>query len=99
VFVNHPEIIGQESYWKLIREGLYDADPGCRKLAQTVLKMNVRDLVKDSEQQFGIEKQLFEHLWTTFFDVYDTLESFGSHLTKALWHRVEEFYNFIKNHD
>lgn len=40
----------------------------------------------------------FESLWTTFFDVYDTLESFGSHLTKAIWHRVDAFYNFIKTH-
>lgn len=41
----------------------------------------------------------FELLWTTFFDVYDTLESFGSHLTKALWHRVELFYEFMKKND
>jgi hypothetical protein len=38
----------------------------------------------------------FETLWTTFFDIFDTLESFGSHLTKAVWHRTELFYDFIK---
>ena len=31
-------------------------------------------------------------MWTTFFDVYDTLDSFSSHLTKAIWERTEMFY-------
>ena len=39
----------------------------------------------------------FEQLWTTFFDVYDTLESFGSHLIKAIWHRMDFFYDFIRD--
>ena len=41
------------------------------------------------------EEQEFELLWTTFFDVMDTLESFGSHLLKAVWHRVDTLYDFI----
>jgi hypothetical protein len=31
--------------------------------------------------------------------VYDTLECFASHLTKAVWHRTEVFYDFIKQND
>ena len=51
----------------------------------------------------GVKRQLtdeaeFEQLWTTFFDVMDTLESFGSHLLKAVWHRVDTFYDFILKH-
>ena len=38
----------------------------------------------------------FEQLWTTFFDVFDTLESFGSHLIKAVWQRIDVFYDFIQ---
>ena len=41
----------------------------------------------------------FELLWSTFFDIYDTLESFGSHLTKAVWHRTELFYDFMREFD
>jgi hypothetical protein len=41
----------------------------------------------------------FELLWSTFFDIYDTLESFGSHLTKAVWHRTELFYDFMRKFD
>lgn len=44
-------------------------------------------------------KSEFELLWSTFFDIYDTLESFGSHLTKAVWHRTELFYKFMSNFD
>lgn len=28
--------------------------------------------------------------------MYDTLESFSSHLIKAIWHRVDVFFDFIK---
>jgi len=41
----------------------------------------------------------FELEWTAFFDVFDTLESFGSHLTKAVWHRTEVFYEFIRRNE
>ena len=44
-------------------------------------------------------KSEFELLWSTFFDIYDTVESFGSHLTKAVWHRTELFYKFMSNFD
>ena len=64
-----------------------------------MVKSNLKQLVNDPVQQFGIEAGEFEQLWTTFFDVYDTLESFGSHLTKALWHRVEVFYDFVRKND
>ena len=51
------------------------------------------------EEKASIDLKDFETLWTTFFDVYDTLESFGSHLTKAVWHRVELFYDYIRRND
>lgn len=47
--------------------------------------------------QINCSEKEFEQLWTTFFDVYDTLESFGCHLTKAVWHRIDIFYDFIKD--
>jgi len=81
-----------ETYWQLIREGLYDADQACRKFALTVLKSNLNlHQYKDSKK--------FEILWTTFFDIYDTLENFACHLIKAVWHRTEIFYEFIKQND
>jgi hypothetical protein len=40
-----------------------------------------------------------ELLWTTFFDIFDTLESFGSHLVKAVWPRTEIFFQHIKSGD
>ena len=29
----------------------------------------------------------------------DTMESFGSHLIKCIWHRVDVFYQFLRTHD
>ena len=56
-------------------------------------------MITDPQASFGVEKSEFEAMWTTFFDVFDTLESFGSHLTKAIWHRVELFYEYITKND
>lgn len=36
-------------------------------------------------------------MWSIWFDVYDTLDSFSSHLTKAIWERTEIFYAYIKS--
>ena len=49
-------------------------------------------------RDFEIDRKQFENLWTTFFDVYDTLDSFSSHLTKAIWERAEVFYEFLRKH-
>jgi hypothetical protein len=83
-------IQADDAYWQTIREGLYNIDQSCRKAALNILKYNLQHYVGTSD---------LEYLWTTFFDIYDTLESFGSHLTKAVWHRTELFYEFIKKHD
>ena len=56
-------------------------------------------MITDPKETFGVEMAEFESLWTNFFDIYDTLESFGSHLVKAIWHRVELFYEFITKND
>ena len=37
-------------------------------------------------------------MWTTFFDIMDTLESFGCHLIKGIWKRADLYYDFIKKH-
>jgi hypothetical protein len=50
----------------------------------SVLKSNLKRLGNESVySQLGLNQADFELLWTTFFDLYDTLESFGSHLTKV----------------
>lgn len=41
-------------------------------------------------------KKQFDTIWSTYFDVYDTLDSFSSHLTKAMWERTEVFYTHLK---
>jgi len=38
---------------------------------------------KGEEVKELVGKEQFDTLWTTFFDIYETLESFGSHLTKV----------------
>lgn len=45
-----------------------------------------------------MDQKEFENLWATFFDIYDTLDSFSSHLTKAIWERTELFYAFLSKH-
>lgn len=75
-------------YWDLIKEGLISAEPASRKLALTILKQNLAARQEKSEE--------FELLWSTFFDIYDTLESFGSHLIKAIWDRSKIFFEHLK---
>lgn len=69
----------------MIRDGLFDLDPYCRKVSMAVLKYNLKTLAQDGKLYQGVQtKAEFELMWTTFFDLYDTLESFGSHLTKVM---------------
>jgi hypothetical protein len=99
LFYRTPAIHGNPAYWQLIREGLQEIDQVCRKIALNVLKENLKLFGEDRTKgilQLHCSEKEFEQLWTTFFDVYDTLESFSSHLTKAVWHRIDLFYDFIK---
>lgn len=90
LFLKVPSIVADDKYWQVVREGLADTDQACRKLALNVLKGNL--------QAWGDGGKAFELLWQTFFDIYDTLESFGSHLTKSVWPRTELFYEFMQKH-
>ncbi|CDW83820.1 rrna methylase family [Stylonychia lemnae] len=92
-----PEIINKKYYWRLIKDGLSDTDNYCRKVSMSVLKSNLQVIGNEQLYNGFINKEEFEQLWTTFFDVYDTLESFGSHLTKAVWGRTEVIYKYIKD--
>lgn len=76
----------QKDYWETIRQGLSNNSQYCRNMAIQLLKLNIKKY-----------QQTNELLWTTFFDIYDTFESFGSHLTKAVWPRTEIFYNYLKD--
>jgi hypothetical protein len=67
----------------MIRDGLVDQDNYCRKVSISVLKSNLVTLGTEDIYKGFISQNEFELLWTTFFDLYDTLESFGSHLTKV----------------
>ena len=83
IFNQIPEIINADYYWGMIREGLFDPDNYCRKISMAVLKNNLKTLGQDTIYKGILTQQEFETHWTTFFDLYDTLESFGSHLTKV----------------
>ena len=90
-----PEIYNSREYWSLVKTGLAHLDQAPRKVSLSVLKENLSAMT-DRRQLTEIAE--FEALWTTFFDVMDTMESFGSHLVKAIWHRVSVFYDFIRKH-
>lgn len=83
IFNTLPEIVSNPYYWGMIREGLYDMDNYCRKISMTVLKHNLKFMGKEDIYHDILTTEEFENMWTTFFDLYDTLESFGSHLTKV----------------
>ena len=87
-----PEIYGSPDYWGLIKRGMANIDQAPRKIALNILKENL-SAVSNTRQL--IDAAEFELMWTTFFDVMDTLDSFGSHLLKAVWHRVDIFYDYI----
>lgn len=91
-----PEIYNSNDYWALLKTGIAHLDQAPRKISLTILKENLH-LSKEAKQLTSEEE--FEALWTTFFDMMDTLESFGSHLIKAVWHRVAVFYDFIQKHE
>lgn len=67
-----------------------------RKLGLSILKENLGAYSKDQQK---VNEEEFQLLWTTFFDLMDTMESFGSHLIKCIWHRVDVFYQFLRTHD
>ena len=78
-----PDIVNKKYYWKLIKDGLSDSDNYCRKVSMSVLKNNLSVIGSENLYKGFITQDEFETLWTTFFDIFDTLESFGSHLTKV----------------
>ena len=51
--------------------------------------------MKKIEEEFKIDQKQFENMWTIFFNVYETLDSFSGHLAKAIWDRTEVFYEFL----
>ena len=44
---------------------------------------------------FGISKDDFDKLWTTFFEILETLESYSIHLIKPVWERIETLFDFM----
>lgn len=84
IFNQIPELVLTDYYWRMIHEGLHDFDQYCRKVSMAVLKNNLKVMGAQESLYAGLlTKAEFELHWTTFFDLYDTLESFGSHLTKV----------------
>ena len=74
----------------MLQDGLYDQDQYCRKISMALLKGNLKSLGNESLYASIFTTAEFELHWTTFFDLYDTLESFGTHLTK-----VNNYYSLI----
>lgn len=83
IFNQIPSLVLTPYYWGMIQEGLHDLDQYSRKVSMAVLKSNLKALASEELYKHMLTKAEFELLWTTFFDLYDTLESFGSHLTKV----------------
>ena len=86
--------------------GLCDLEPLNRNKALSLLQYNIHSLqnnklfendLQNIYAQLNIDQGKFESLWTTFFDVYDTLESYSTHLTKSIWDRTEKIYSFLKD--
>lgn len=95
LFQKVSQIYTDPVYWTTMREGLADTDQATRKLALNALKSNL----KTYGAPVNFTKSEFELFWTTFFDIYDTLESFGAHYTKNIWHRTDLFYEHIRRLD
>lgn len=108
IFNKVNEIILTEYYWGMLHEGLYEQDQYCRKVSMALLKGNLKSLGNESLYTGILTITEFELHWTTFFDLYDTLESFGTHLTKVnnyslfipLFHlgRLGAFRTFLRLH-
>lgn len=56
-----------------------------RKVAFSILR---ESLGKFDFSRAGSEAKLIEEIWAIIFDIYETLESFGSHLNKSVWPRI-----------
>ena len=91
-----PQIYESQQYWGLIQAGIAHLDQVPRKISLSILKENLS--TKSYSRTYSTDEE-FEQLWTVFFDLMDTLEGFGGHLLKAVWHRIDIFYDFIKKND
>lgn len=105
IFTRNLRIVKDLRYWRYIQLGLHDLDQYCRKQALALLQYSIHSIqnnklleaeISAAYAGFNLDQKKFEQLWTTFFDVYDTLESFSTHLTKSVWERIELLYSFLK---
>ena len=79
------------AYWEMLEAGLYHTDPLSRKMAVRLIQQNLASS-KSIADQHGMTEKEFESAWATFFELYDTLDSYSSHLTRAVWDRLESLY-------
>ena len=49
IFNKISEIVVNDYYWKMIKDGLYDLDPYCRKVSMAVLKYNLKTMAADGK--------------------------------------------------
>lgn len=83
VFCEIDTIAYDPIFWTCLREGLVEADNFSRKVSQQMLQSVMSLRAQDVKHQNPEKKKEFDGLWTTFFDVYETLESFGCHLVRV----------------
>ena len=80
-----------------MRRGLYDYDSLSRKTAIQLIKASLKRPVDAKVlEDSGLTQKAFDDLWETFFEIFDTLDSYSSHLTKAIWDRMEKLYKYMK---
>jgi hypothetical protein len=73
--MKYDEFVQTKAYWNLVNKFLVSSDSFLRKWGVLILKQNL------AWTQF--EDEIMNTMWETFFDLYDTLEGFVSHLIKV----------------
>jgi len=46
-------------------------------------------------EAMGGSRQEVQEVWTTFFDLLETVESYSIHLVRPMWERIEVIYSFL----
>jgi hypothetical protein len=92
------DVFQEESYWKMIRDGLLEEDAECRKYSIALLKQTVANSSSSSSSLtsavFSIKSQLRWNTkqWGTFFLLYDTMDEFKMHLLKPQWPQIRTLF-------
>ncbi len=53
-------------------------------------------ILREALGRHKFQDEEVSEIWGVIFDIYETLESFGSHLNKSVWPRIEVLFSYLR---